>query len=425
VADDVLLDMRHFQEIRVERRDGRHWITAGAGCQIKQLLEELTRQSAGTLPSLGLITEQTIAGAISTGTHGSGNSSMSHFVDEVRVATYDTDSGEPVILTINQGDELQAARCSLGTLGVIVSVGFWSRPQYFVEEHFQRYDDIESVLEVEAEYPLQQFFLLPWLWRFVAQHRRETLRPRSRWATLYRWYFFLLFDIGLHLLVLLAVRVLRSPRIVRFLFRQLTPRMVVRNWKVVDESSKMLVMEHELFRHIECEMFVSRSRLPESIRLVVRLLKHFDGDPSALDEDARKEMQKVGLASEIDDYCGTYTHHYPICVRRVLPDDTLISMSSGGADPYYALSFISYARLWDRKGFVTFADVVSRVTGAMFNARPHWGKICPLTASEAARRYPELQKFREIVRRNDPGGAFRNDWINQTLFAESTENRAQ
>ena len=66
VADDVLLDMRHFQEIRVERRDGRHWITAGAGCQIKQLLDELTRQSAGTLPALGLITEQTIAGAIST-----------------------------------------------------------------------------------------------------------------------------------------------------------------------------------------------------------------------------------------------------------------------------------------------------------------------------------------------------------------------
>ena len=59
------------------------------------------RQEAGTLPSLGLITEQTIAGAISTGTHGSGKPSMSHFVDEVRVATYDAATGEPVIRTIN------------------------------------------------------------------------------------------------------------------------------------------------------------------------------------------------------------------------------------------------------------------------------------------------------------------------------------
>jgi hypothetical protein len=347
---------------------------------------------------------------------------MSHFVDEVRVATYDADNGEPVILTINQGCELQAARCSLGTLGVIVSVGFWSRPQYLVEEHFQRYEDVESVLELEEKYPLQQFFLLPWLWQFVAQHRRETMRPRSRWATLYRLYFFLLFDIGLHLLVLFAVRVLRSPRVVRFLFRQMAPRMVIRNWKVTDESSEMLVMEHELFRHIECEMFVPRSRLLDAIPLVVRLLKHFDGDPSALDADTRKLMQELGFASELDDHCGTYTHHYPICVRRVLPDDTLISMSSGDAGPYYALSFISYAGRNDRKGFLTFADVLSRVTVALFNARPHWGKICPLAGPEAARLYPELPKFRKIVRQQDQGGAFRSDWINRTLFAESPEN---
>ena len=133
-------------------------------------------------------------------------------------------------------------------------------------------------------------------------------------------------------------------------------------------------------------------------------------------------MQKLGFAREIDDHCGTYTHHYPICVRRVLPDDTLISMSSGGTEPYYALSFISYAGPADRKGFLNFADVLSRATGTMFDARPHWGKICPLTAMEAARLYPQLPKFREIVRRDDPGGVFRNDWIKRTLFAETPEN---
>src|SRR5215213_6087607 len=44
VADDVLIDMWHFQEVRVENRDGRQWVTAGAGCQIKRLLAELKRQ---------------------------------------------------------------------------------------------------------------------------------------------------------------------------------------------------------------------------------------------------------------------------------------------------------------------------------------------------------------------------------------------
>ncbi len=109
VATDVLIDLRYFQEVRVEQRDGRPWVTVGAGCQIKRILAELACQSAGTLPSLGLITEQTIAGAISTGTHGSGKPSMSHFIDEVRVAAYNPTTGEPTIHTIRGGDELRAA----------------------------------------------------------------------------------------------------------------------------------------------------------------------------------------------------------------------------------------------------------------------------------------------------------------------------
>jgi hypothetical protein len=424
VADDVLLELRHFQDVSVELRDDRHWVTAGAGCQIKRLLAELERQAAGTLPSLGLITEQTIAGAISTGTHGSGKPSMSHFVDEIRIATYDAATGEPVIRTIDRGDDLRVARCSLGVLGVIVSVGFWSQPRYLVEEHFHRYDDLQSVLAKEDEFPLQQFYLMPWLWRFFAQHRRETTQPRGGWAALYRLYFFLQFDVGLHLLVLLTVRVFRSRRIARFLFQQVAPRLVVQNWKVIDESSRMLVMEHELFRHIECEVFVQRSRLVEAIDFVVQLLKHFDGDRAAIGPQAREDLQKLGLMRDIDDLCDSYTHHYPICIRRVLPDDTLISMSSGSSEPYYAVSFISYARPADRQGFLAFAETLSRTMGVLFNARPHWGKICPLTAAEAARLYPHLPQFCEIGRGYDPGGVFRNDWLNRTLFAESSENGA-
>jgi FAD/FMN-containing dehydrogenase len=124
VADDVLIELRHMNQVHVEQQDGRTWATVGAGCQIKRLLVELDRQCDCTLPSLGLITEQTIAGAISTGTHGSGKHSLSHYMDEIRIATYDPTTGEPVIRVISNGPELQAARCSLGALGVIVSVGF-------------------------------------------------------------------------------------------------------------------------------------------------------------------------------------------------------------------------------------------------------------------------------------------------------------
>ncbi len=278
-------------------------------------------------------------------------------------------------------------------------MGFWSRTQYNIEEHFRGYDGLESVLAKEEEFPLQQFYLMPWSWQYFAQHRRETTQPRGGWATLYRLYFFLQFDIGLHLLLRLAARTLRSPRLVRFLFQKIAPRLVIQNWKVVDDSSNMLVMEHELFQHIECEMFVRKPQLAAAIDLVVQLLKLFDGDPEALDSLARDHLQQIGTLNEIESRRGTYTHHYPICVRRVLPDDTLISMASGGDEPYYAISLLSYARPNDRQGFLTFADVLCRTLGALYSARPHWGKVCPLTPAEAVRLYPHLPRFREICSR--------------------------
>src|SRR4051794_40648012 len=55
IADDVLLDLRRMNEIQVSHKNGKYWVTVGAGCQIKRLLIELDRQHAGTLPALGLI----------------------------------------------------------------------------------------------------------------------------------------------------------------------------------------------------------------------------------------------------------------------------------------------------------------------------------------------------------------------------------
>ena len=425
VGDDVVLDLQHFRDVKVEHRDDKFWVTAGAGCQIKRLLSELSRLSAGTLPSLGLINEQTIAGAISTGTHGSGKSSMSNFIEEVRIAAYDSKTGSPVIRTIRGGDELRAARCSLGVLGIIVSIGFWSRPSYRVEEHFQLYADLENILAKEDEYPLQQFFLMPWSWEFIVQHRRETLSPRGGWATLYRLYVSLQFDVGLHLLVLLGARIWRSPRFVRFLFRHVAARLVIMNWKVVDDSSKMLVMEHELFRHIECELFVKTSQLVAAIKFVRQSLKYFDGDVDAFDVNIRDRLQNDNLLGLLDGQCGKYTHHYPICIRRVLPDDTLISMTAGAPEPSYALSFISYARTTDRQGFLAFAEFMTQAMGVLFDARPHWGKICPLTANDAARLYAQLPEFCRIASEFDEAGVFRNEWISRVLFPnEMPDTRA-
>ena len=389
-------------------------------CQIKRVLAELERQANCTLPTLGLITEQTIGGAIATGTHGSGRQSMSHYVEEVRLATYDKQTGVPMIKTITDGDELRAARCSLGCLGVILSVGLRVRPQYTIEEHFRGYAELEAVLAAEEDFPLQQFYLLPWAWRYLAQLRREVPAPPNRFAPLYRVYWFLTIDLGLHLAILLLVRWLRSRWLLKFCLRHALPRFVIRGWKVVDKSQRHLVMEHELFRHIEIEIFVRCSRLAEAVRFIRDVLEYAADQRDSPSDATRLVLAESGMNDKLARLSGRYVHHYPICIRRVLRDETLISMAGGGDEPSYALSFISYARPEERGGFLEFADFLAQSTSRLFDARPHWGKVCPLDAATVAALYPNLPKFRAICRECDPDGYFRNRWTAKILFDEAS-----
>lgn len=416
-GDDVLLDLRELKDVRTETRADGVWATAGAGCQIKRLLTELERQAKVTTPSLGLITEQAIAGAISTGTHGSGRHSLSHYMDEVRVATYDA-AGEPVIRTITAGPELRAARCSLGCLGVILSVGFRCRPAYRIEEHFARYASLADVLAAEDVYPLQQFYLVPWLWEYYAQHRRETDAPRSRLAGLYSWYCFLNLDVGMHLGLMTLCRWVKSAALTRWFFRCLVPAMVIRGWRVVDRSQHLLIMEHELFRHIETEIFVPRRELADALDFFQRGLQHAGGDRDAFDVRWRERLEQRGLWNEVAALAGRHVHHYPICVRKVLPDDTLISMASGGDEPWYAISLVSYARPRERDGFFAVAQAFTDVLAALCGGRPHWGKHCPLSAAQAAAVYPRRAEFQRIAGEFDPQGVFRNRWAKNVLFDE-------
>lgn len=390
VGNDVLLDLRHLKSVAIHRDIEKPWVEVGAGCQMKRLLAHLDRRGY-TLPSVGLITEQAVAGATATGTHGSGRNSLSHGIQAARIAGYDPRTGEPIVRTIRDGKELQAIRCSLGALGIITSVHLRIRKQYHVEEHFCGYATLAEVLAQEADYPIQQFFLLPWRWDYFAQHRREVDQPISRLVSLYRLYWALGMDVGLHVIVKLLAGVLPNA-CTKFFFRRLLTGLVPRPWRVVDRSHRQLTMEHELFRHIEIELFVKRSVLGDAIASVREMLERFSDR-------------------------GIYTHHYPICIRKVLPDDTLLSMSSGWDEPAYALSFISYARPDHRDGFFAMAEELAATLSQRFGARPHWGKYCPLPATELQRLYPAMSDFKAIANSVDPAGIFRNEWV-QSLFRD-------
>jgi FAD binding domain len=62
-GDDLVLDLRHFRELCVRETLDGATVTAGAGATIGEILAALARHGR-TLPTVGAITRQTIAGSL-------------------------------------------------------------------------------------------------------------------------------------------------------------------------------------------------------------------------------------------------------------------------------------------------------------------------------------------------------------------------
>ena len=412
-TEDVLIDMSHFDYIRIQEKNHETSVTVGAGCKVKQLLAVLSRKGL-TIPSVGLIAEQTIAGATATGTHGSGKHSLSHYIESLQLACFDETGKSAQIVNITEGESLQAGRCSLGCLGVVVEVTLPCIPQYFVQEKSTFCKTIEEVLVLEKQAPLQQFFLMPQSWYFFAQERFVSPElSRRGFAAIYRIYWFLVIDLGMHLVMKLLVSILRSRRLVHIFFRSIVPSLVFQNWVVTDRSDRVLVMKHELFRHLEIEAFVVRSRVIEAASFVKDILQYADNSNHQLSELTIERLKKAQLLDSLSSIKGLFTHHYPICFRRIMPDDTLISMASGTSEDWYAISFITYQE--PRDEFHALATFLANSMFELFQARIHWGKWFPQNSEQLNQLYPKMDRFRDVCSRYDPNGVFRNSFVEEKL----------
>ena len=64
-------------------------------------------------------------------------------------------------------------------------------------------------------------------------------------------------------------------------------------------------------------------------------------------------------------------------------------------------------------------QVLPQIEAALerFEPRPHWGKLFSVAPAKLQPRYARLTEFRELVKRYDPTGKFRNDFVNTNLYA--------
>jgi xylitol oxidase len=98
-------------------------------------------------------------------------------------------------------------------------------------------------------------------------------------------------------------------------------------------------------------------------------------------------------------------------IRTVLPDELWMSTA-------YDRNCVCLHFTWtDDDDDVAAAIPIVEAALASFRPRPHWGKMHSRTPQEIEDQYPRIGDFRELCRRNDPDGKFRNAYLDRYIFA--------
>ena len=417
---DVLIDMRNLNDMRISERDGGPYAEAGAGCTLGGISKSLEKKGLA-LPTLGAITRQTISGAASTATHGSGKHSISHYMEEMRVAAYD-ESGEPVIFSWKSGDGLLAARCGVGCMGVTLSASFRPVPEYWVEEKGAFCESMADALSREGAFPLQQFLMIPYSWKYYSFQRRETqMHENALVRAFWNAFDFVTFELGAHLALkaaLFIASVTGSKSIIPAFYERLVPIALPKH-HFVNPSADALTLHtshHYLFRHLEMEAFIPERYILDADRVIRAVTSVFADATSPIPPDVSAMLKASGTLNRVNELAGTYQHHYPFFFRSIEADDALISMASG--EKHYSVSFFTYLSPPARAACYEYAQTMALCLNRICEARLHWGKYFPLGSDDIRPLYPSLPRFRELSDAADPHRSFRNDFTKKALGLE-------
>jgi len=161
VTSGTLLDLSQFVGIeRIDSETGE--VAIWAGSRIADLGQPLLAQGRA-FSNQGDIDRQAIAGAVSTGTHGTGRKHGS-FSAAVRTVELMGADGEVVTIDATEPERLRAASLSLGLLGVLTQVTLATVPAYKLRESTQvlPFDNcLDGFLVEETSRRNAEFWWLP------------------------------------------------------------------------------------------------------------------------------------------------------------------------------------------------------------------------------------------------------------------------
>jgi L-gulono-1,4-lactone dehydrogenase len=372
VCDDVQISMRSMPG-RVDVAGDE--VTVSGNVTLAELNAELWRHGRA-LPVLGDIDEQTVAGAIATGTHGTGRSHGS-LASLVQAMTIIDGNGAERTFTREDGALLDLACIGLGVLGVTTSVTLGTVPAFYlrsVEERVPVAEVLDQLDSLVDSAPHFEFFWFPHTkMAVVKRHYPETSPPTNRMRLARAMEELLLENAALGLLC--AAGNLRSGLIPPGM--RLAAR-IAGNSTYVGRSFDVFTTPR-LVRFVEMEYAVPLDAVESLLASVAAIIDRHDLRIS-----------------------------FPVEVRVTPSENAALSTSFGSQRAHIA--FHAYAKSAFQPYFRLIEPPLQDVDG-----RPHWGKHHSLRSSDLACRYPHWALFQELRSSCDPADVFTTPYIKELL----------
>lgn len=379
VAPGTLLDLSDLSGLVAVDRE-RERVRLLAGTRLHRIPALLAPYGLAMI-NLGDIDRQSISGAISTGTHGTGLG-FGGLATQVVGAMLVTADGE--LLTVDEHENcelLPAVALGLGALGILVEVTIQCVPA-FVLRAVERPEPLSGVVGAIDErvrdadhfefywFPHTDVALTKTNTRVPADAETHPLSPVAKFVD------DALIGNGVHQAVCSAGRAV--PALVPGI-----NRLSAKVWGDREFSD----LSHRVFatsrgvRFREMEYAVPLERLPDAFAAVQRV---------------------------IDD--NGWRIEFPIEVRAAAGDDRWLSTAHGRDSGYIAVH-----RYWRADPTEYFAAVEEVMLA--HDGRPHWGKMHTLDAAALRARYPRFDEFTALRDRLDPERRFRNPYLDRVLGA--------
>ncbi|MEU7638229.1 MULTISPECIES: D-arabinono-1,4-lactone oxidase [unclassified Streptomyces] len=374
-TDGLLIRPERLTGIRgIDRAAGT--VTVAAGTPLKHLNQTLSAHGL-SLTNMGDIMEQTVSGATSTGTHGTGRDSAS-IAAQITALELVTADGSVLRCSAEENPEVFAgARLGLGALGVVSELTLAVEPEFLLtaREEPMPFDEVTGRFdELVAENEHFEFYWFPHTGNCNTKRNNRSQGPAAPPGRVSGWIEDELLSNGVFQVACAVGRAVPAaiPGIAKISSRALSAR------AYTDIPYKVFTSPRRV-RFVEMEYALPRTAAVEALGALKALVERSD-----------------------------FKISFPVEVRTAPADDIALSTASGRDTVYVAV------HMYRGTPHQEYFGAAERIMTA-HEGRPHWGKLHTRDAEYLAGVYPRFGEFTALRDRLDPERRFANGYLRQVL----------